>query len=314
MSELVVRTTEIIAAEINSIKDQTRRIMLQSSIEIGRRLVEAKSMLKHGEWGTWLKESVDYSQSTANNLMKIFEEYGSEQLTLFGDNAKSEAFGNLSYTQAVALLGIPADERVEFIEQNNIQEMSTRELQKAIKEKQELQKKLQESEEKAERERLERERIQRSLEEMEEQNRMNYELAERYKAEIEAAQADGDDEKVTELQQELDKRREELKKSEEKIKQLEKELQAKPIDIPKTEVIEKIPENVEKELAALREQAKRNDNKALAKFSVQFDAVVRDFDSLLGTLHEIKSVLPDEHAKYLKVVQALIDRMAEKAK
>lgn len=314
MSELVVRTTEIIAAEINSIKDQTRRIMLQSSIEIGRRLVEAKSMLKHGEWGTWLKESVDYSQSTANNLMKIFEEYGSEQLTLFGDNAKSEAFGNLSYTQAVALLGIPADERVEFIEQNNIQEMSTRELQKAIKEKQELQKKLQESEEKAERERMERERIQRSLEEMEEQNRMNYELAERYKAEIEAAQADGDDEKVTELQQELDKRREELKKSEEKIKQLEKELQAKPIDIPKTEVIEKIPEDVEKELAALREQVKRNENKALAKFSVQFDAVVRGFDSLLGTLHEIKSVLPEEHEKYLKVVQALIDRMAEKAK
>jgi tetratricopeptide (TPR) repeat protein len=314
MNEIAIRTTEIIAAEINSIKDQTRQIMLQSSIEIGRRLVEAKGMLKHGEWGTWLKESVDYSQSTANNLMKIFEEYGSDQLTLFGDNSKSQAFGNLSYSQAVALLGIPAEEREEFIEKNDVQEMSTRELQKAIKEKQELEKKLKDSEEKAERERLERERIQKSLNEMEVQNKMNYELAERYKSEIEVAQEAGDDDKVAELQSELDKRWEDLKRSDEKIKQLEKELQEKPIDIPKTEVIEKVPEDVEKELAMLREQVKRNDNKALAKFSVQFDAVVRDFDSLIGTLHEIKETLPEEHTKYQKVVQALIDRMADKVK
>jgi len=71
-------------------------------------------MVEHGQWGNWLKDSVDYSQSTANNLMRIFEEYGSNQIALFGNNANSQALGNLSYTQAVALLGIPAEDREQM--------------------------------------------------------------------------------------------------------------------------------------------------------------------------------------------------------
>src|SRR5690606_12544295 len=98
------RSAIVIAAEINAIKDQTRKTVLFNAIEIGRRLVEAKQYVSHGEWGKWLEESVELKQSTANNLMRIFEEYGSDQLALFGDNAKSQALGNLSYTQAVALL------------------------------------------------------------------------------------------------------------------------------------------------------------------------------------------------------------------
>ncbi|AZS17407.1 DUF3102 domain-containing protein [Paenibacillus lutimineralis] len=314
MNQLSTRTADIIAAEINSIKDQTKQIMIYSSIEIGRRLVEAKSMLKHGEWGAWLKESVDYSQSTANNLMKVFQEYGSEQLSLFGDNSKSQAFGNLSYSQAIALLGVPMEEREAFVQENNVESMSTRELQKAVKEKQELEKKLQASEEQAERERLERERIQKSLEEMELQNKMNYELAERYKADIDAAAAAGDDDRATELQAELDKHRLNLNEAEKRVKQLENELKAKPIEIPATEIIEKIPEEVEKELTMLREQVKRNDNKATAKFAAYFEAVVRDYDNLLSTLYEIQSSVPDEHIKYRTAVAGLLERMAEKIK
>jgi len=68
MNELNTRTPQIIAAEINGIKDQTRKVALLASIEIGRRLVEAKAMIEHGRWGNWLKETVNYSQSTANNL------------------------------------------------------------------------------------------------------------------------------------------------------------------------------------------------------------------------------------------------------
>ena len=132
MNEITtIRTPQIVAAEINSIKDQTRTMILCNSIEIGRRLVEAKTLVGHGEWGEWLKTSVDYSKSTANNLMRIFDEYGANQMPLFGDNSKSQALGNLSYTQAVALLGVPDKE--EFIQENDVENMSTRELQEAIK-------------------------------------------------------------------------------------------------------------------------------------------------------------------------------------
>ncbi|MHB8983754.1 MAG: DUF3102 domain-containing protein, partial [Carboxydocellales bacterium] len=136
------RTPNLIAFEINSIKEQTRKLVLYNSIEIGRRLVEVKDMLEHGEWGNWLDKSVDYSQRTANNLMKIFDEFGADQIALFGDNANSQTFANLSYSQAIALLGVPKEEREEFVKENDVENMSTRDLQQAIKEKLELEKKL----------------------------------------------------------------------------------------------------------------------------------------------------------------------------
>lgn len=138
----IVRTPEIVAAEINSIKLQTRNVLLFNSIEIGKRLTEAKEMMEHGQFGKWLAEAVDYSQSTANNLMKIYEQYGADQGALFGDNSKSQTFGNLSYSQAVALLGISAEEREQFIEDNNAAELSIRELKTKIKEYEEKNKQL----------------------------------------------------------------------------------------------------------------------------------------------------------------------------
>jgi len=127
------RTPEIVAAEIRQIADQTRKMVLNSSIEIGKRLCEAKEMVPHGEWTAWLEKNVDFSQSSANNFMKIYTEYGDIQGELWGASAKSQTFGNLSYSQAVALLAVPAEEREEFVKENHVEDMSTRELQEAIK-------------------------------------------------------------------------------------------------------------------------------------------------------------------------------------
>lgn len=86
-----------LVSEIRMITEQTKQVVLFNSIEIGRRLTEAKAMVKRGTWGTWLKERVDYSQRTANNFMKIYQEYGRNGLA-----EKSQALANLSYTQALA--------------------------------------------------------------------------------------------------------------------------------------------------------------------------------------------------------------------
>ena len=86
-----------LVSEIRMITEQTKQVVLFNSIEIGRRLTEAKAMVKRGTWGTWLKERVDYSQRTANNFMKIYQEYGRNGLA-----EKSQALANLSYTQAFA--------------------------------------------------------------------------------------------------------------------------------------------------------------------------------------------------------------------
>ena len=153
------REIGVVTAEIKELKRQAQSMAIAYVIEIGRRLVEAKAVLPHGEWSTWLSEEVDFSQSTANNYMKIFEEYGSDQLTLFGAVANSQLIANLSYAKALKLLAVPADERESFAEKVDAENISVKELDAAIKEKKaaeeraaELEEKVAELEEASERE------------------------------------------------------------------------------------------------------------------------------------------------------------------
>lgn len=138
MSEIIAAYRDIntITAEIRTIKQSVGYLLLNSYIELGRRLVEAKELLPHGEWGAWLRDEAEFSQSTANNMMNIFREYGADQASLFGE-AKSQTLGNLTYSKAVALLQVPAEEREEFAETHHVEELSTRELERLIKEKKE---------------------------------------------------------------------------------------------------------------------------------------------------------------------------------
>lgn len=133
MSDIVTaRDPEIIAAEINTIKKQVQQTVIFASIEIGGKLMEAKSLVPQGEWGKWLENNVEYSQSTAENLMKLYKEYGGNQESLFDTWTGSETFGKLTYTQHLALLALPFSDRQEFAEKNNAEDMSTRQLQKAV--------------------------------------------------------------------------------------------------------------------------------------------------------------------------------------
>lgn len=130
------RDISTVTTEIRTLHRQAQRMILGYAIEIGRRLTEAKEMLPHGQWGEWLKTEVEFSQSTAQNFMRIFTEYGDSQTSLFGD-AKSQTLGNLPYTHALKLLAVPAEEREEFVAEHHVDELSSRELEKLIRERDE---------------------------------------------------------------------------------------------------------------------------------------------------------------------------------
>ena len=133
MSDIITaRDPEIIAAEINTIKKKVQQAVIFGAIEIGEKLMEAKSLVPQGEWGNWLENNVAYSQSTAENFMKLYKEYGGNQASLFDTWTESQTFGKLTYTQHLALLALPFSERQEFAEQNNVEDMSTRQLLKAV--------------------------------------------------------------------------------------------------------------------------------------------------------------------------------------
>ncbi len=136
MSEIITvqpRNIQTVTTEIRTIVRQTQQVMLSAAIEIGRRLTEAKGMVPYGEWGSYLRDEVEFSQSSANNFMRLFEEYGDRQESLF--SVDSQALENLPYTKALRLLAIPAEERAEFAAEHDVENLSTRELEKAIRER-----------------------------------------------------------------------------------------------------------------------------------------------------------------------------------
>lgn len=113
---------------------QLANMMLAHAVEKGRWLTEAKSLVPHGAWGEWLKREVDYSQSRAQELMRLFQRYGEDgQENLFGAS-KSQALGNLSVTQAICLLPLrDGPELEEFLETHDVEHMSTRELNAEVR-------------------------------------------------------------------------------------------------------------------------------------------------------------------------------------
>ena len=130
------RPLETIEFEINELTKQAQMAAIHYSINIGSRLMEAKSQVLHGEWENWLIEKVNYSQRTAESFMQIYKEYGNTQLGFF-NTSDPQAFSNLSFTKLVTLLAIPAEDREEFAKDVDAESLSVRELKEKVKEAQE---------------------------------------------------------------------------------------------------------------------------------------------------------------------------------
>ena len=98
----------------------------EAVLTIGRCLIDAKAMLSHGEWLPWLSERVGYSEKTAQNFMRLAREFSNPQ-----------AIADLGATKALKLLALPADEREKFVADHNVIDMTTRQLETAIRERDE---------------------------------------------------------------------------------------------------------------------------------------------------------------------------------
>ena len=134
MNELeIIRTPELIGAEIRTLTTQAQTITLWFGIEIGRRLVEAKELCAHGEWLPFLEKETAFSQPTASRYMRLYTEYGAEQSSLFGAESKYSMLNNLSVSNALRLLALPEDEREEFAVENDVEHLSTSRVDELVK-------------------------------------------------------------------------------------------------------------------------------------------------------------------------------------
>lgn len=75
------------------------RDSLAKAVKAGELLLEAKSLVRHGDWLPWLAEHCAFSERTAQNYMRISERYP--------ELAKSATVADLTYRGAIALLAEP---------------------------------------------------------------------------------------------------------------------------------------------------------------------------------------------------------------
>ena len=267
------RDVNTITAEIRTIQATVRRTALEGCIEIGRRLVEVKELLGHGEWGAYLRDEFDWSQDRANQLMKLFREYGAGQQNLFGTELNSDTYRNLTFSQALRLIAIPESEREDFVKDNDVEHLSTRELDALIKEHEKALA-------------AEKAKTDEALAESREAHAALDELADKYSALSAAAR---------EQKEELDKameagRAEGEKAAEEELSRLREAAAA--------------AEAAEKRAAELETRLKTADP-TVAVFKVHFEAIQREFSTMLAL---INSADAETGAKLRTAASAVLDK------
>lgn len=127
MQELTEFNIEKTTAEILILKEQTA----QNIIEIGKRLIKVKENLQHGEYLNWLEKKVDFSDRTARNFMKVATTFENWQ-----------PVANLGTRKLLALAGLDEEDRQEVMQENDVENMATRELERVVKEKKEIKEQL----------------------------------------------------------------------------------------------------------------------------------------------------------------------------
>ena len=98
----------------------------QNTIEIGKRLIAAKKIITHGNFGKWLEDNFNLTERTAQNFMRIAERFG-----------KTKLISDLNSTQMIAMLALPKGEEEKFIaekaaENNPAENMTVKELRAEV--------------------------------------------------------------------------------------------------------------------------------------------------------------------------------------
>lgn len=116
--ETEISTIEILAAQARALKMTINVNMWQ----LARVFVEAKQIVPHGQWGKWLEENAEVSERTAQDMMQAYKR--------FGGIPQIEGIGK---AKLFRMLPLPDGAVEQFLKENDVSNMSTREIERAVK-------------------------------------------------------------------------------------------------------------------------------------------------------------------------------------
>lgn len=269
----VERTPDIIAGEINEIKRYTRDVVIRGAIDIGQRLCEAKQMVPTGSWGAWLRDNVEYSERTAQCMMRIYNEYGR--------NGIPAGMELVSMTNALQMIGIRDDVKQELIESGEAESLSSRKLQERIRELE-----------------AERDRQQMTIDSLTESQQRAEDEADRARAEVKDLEAELEDQtaRMDAMKQEAisarasiaerTKLREEIHNLVAQNKRIESELERKKAE--PISVVEVIPEAIAMELEELRSRARQETSESMILYRAAYTRMLEQVKELVSLAEEVQ--------------------------
>lgn len=314
------RPIEVITAEIWLYKQHAGAAIL----EIGRRLIEAKAQLSHGEWLPWLEEKVEFSEVTAQRFMRLSKEYQNPSLVT-----------DLGTSKALALIALPVSEREEFAaekhlvngEEKTAAEMTVKELKEAIREREEARAELSAAEaardKMAEDVKFLNERVEGLVEEVSQRERELKAIRERPvdvvvkevvdTAAVEKARTEGEEAARKAAAAELQKAKEALAAAQEKEKKARQQLkELKDAADRAEESVRQAKADAEK---ARKEKAAASD-KDLAAFTVLFEQTQQNVNRMADTLRKMdgdgREETADKLRKALEALAGAVSMAAEK--
>jgi len=129
--ELIDKTTEELQIEVNGLYHQMEmigNIAMMIAANAGQRLLVIKDRLNHGEFESWCESHLDFSKRKAEMMMSLAKRC-EEENSLF---SKTQTFADLSISKIFTLLAAPEEVAAEVVENNDISEMTVRELKEEI--------------------------------------------------------------------------------------------------------------------------------------------------------------------------------------
>ena len=312
LSEVLARQSSVVPAQTRTIETVTAEILAakkaggEAILAIGRGLIEAKEMLPHGEGRIWLEEQVEFSERTAQRFMRLAREW-----------SNPTALSDLGATKALALLALPAEEREQFMAEANVVDMTSHQLEQAIKERDEARKAAEMAQSEARAAEASRDQMEKDMavanaalagarEDAEQAgNRvieLESELSEMKTKPVDVAvetvvdQAAVDKaraEAISEMQAKVDK----AKETAEKAKFRQQEAEAKLSEIQE-QLLRHEREEKRAELSA---------DKDLARFEILFGQVQETVNKMHGILLKVKTRDEDAGGRLAKALQALAE-------
>ena len=115
-------TLEVLTLEVKFYLNQTA----QNIIEVGKRLIQAKELVPHGEWGQWLEKNFSLSQPSASRFMRCAQRF-----------ANYSTLNNFNSSQLITMLELPEAETEQFIaekasEGKPVEDMTIRQMREEI--------------------------------------------------------------------------------------------------------------------------------------------------------------------------------------